>query len=142
MRTNTAMSIAQNWMKEVNVTLARGVAATSVQAGLGQATSQGLFARSSKTTLRYLNTRLTWNMTFAKERETRIAAAWNAWRMLCDFWKAQVFTKYKFNVFEAMVLGAIFSFLCAFAAHNGGFTENAIFPWEACQNRLARHFLL
>ena len=55
--------------------MARGVGATSVQAGLGQASCQGLFAGSSKFTMRHLGSRLTWNMSFAKERETRIAAA-------------------------------------------------------------------
>ena len=55
--------------------MARGVGATSVQAGLGQASCQGLLAGSSKFTVRHLGSRLTWNMSFAKERETRIAAA-------------------------------------------------------------------
>ena len=44
-----AMGIAQNLKEEENVTVARGGGSTSVQAGLRQATSQGLFAASSKT---------------------------------------------------------------------------------------------
>ena len=70
-----AVGIARNLKKEENVIVARGVGATSVQAGLGQATSQGPFAGSSKFTVRYLGRRPTWNMSFAKERETRIAPA-------------------------------------------------------------------
>ena len=35
----------------------------------------------------------------ATERETRIAAAWNAWHMLGQFWKPQVDFKFKCNVF-------------------------------------------
>ena len=70
-----AMGSARNLKEVENVIVARGIAATSVQAGLGQATCQGLFAGSSKFTVRYLGSRLTWNMSFAKERETQIAAA-------------------------------------------------------------------
>ena len=49
------------------------VGAKSAQTSLGQATSQALPTGSSKTTVRYLCSRLTWNV------------AWNAWRMLGDF---------------------------------------------------------
>ena len=72
-----AMGAAQNVEEEENV---RGVGAKSVQSGLGQETSQGLLAGSSRTTARSLGSGLTWNMSSAEERETRIAAALNAWR--------------------------------------------------------------
>ena len=49
------------------------VGVKSAKTSLGQATSQALLTGSSKTTVRYLCSRLTWNM------------AWNAWRMLGDF---------------------------------------------------------
>ena len=69
------MAMAAMGIARENVIVARGVGATSVQAGLGQATCQGLLAGSSKFTVRYLSSRLTWNMSFAKEREARSAVA-------------------------------------------------------------------
>ena len=48
-----------------------------------------------------------------------------------QFRKAQVDLKSECNVFEATVQGV-------FAGQNGSFTENELFPLEACQNRLAR----
>ena len=45
--------------------------------GLAQAARQGIQAGISKTKVRYLGSRLTWNMAFAAERkrEVRISAA-------------------------------------------------------------------
>ena len=133
-----AMGIARNLKKEENVIVARGVGATSVHAGLGQATCQGPFAGSSKFTVRYLGRRLTWNMSFAKETETRIAPALecvaNVGRFLVCASQRQL---KKCNVFKATVQGAILSGLCAFAGQNGSFTKNGLFPLKACQNRLA-----
>ena len=37
--------------------------------------------------------------------------------------------------------GALLSGLCAFAAQNGSFRENELFPLEACQNQLARRLV-
>ena len=64
-----ARGIAQNLKKEENVTVAR-VGAKSVQTSLGQATSQGLLAGSSKTTVTFQGSKLTWIVSFAKERKT------------------------------------------------------------------------
>ena len=82
-----------------------------------------LSAGSSKMTARYVGSRLTWNMSFARERETRDAAAWNAEHMLGDFWKAQVNCKFMCNVSKA-TQGALLSGLRAVAGQNGSFTEN------------------
>ena len=91
-----------------------------MQAGLGQATCQGLLAGSSKFTVRHLGSRLTWNMSFAKKRETRTAAALgcvaNVGRFLDCASQRQL---KKCNVFKETVQGAILSGLCAFAGQNG-----------------------
>ena len=109
-----------------------------MHAGLGQATCQGPFAGSSKFTVRYLGRRLTWNMSFAKETETRIAPALecvaNVGRFLVCASQRQL---KKCNVFKAIVQGAILSGLCAFAGQNGSFTKNGLFPLKVCHNRLA-----
>ena len=131
----SVMGSAQNLKKEEDVIVARGVGATSVQSGLRQAKSQELFAGSSKTTARYLGSRLTWKMSFAKEMETRIAAASNAWRMLGELEKSSVNFKFECNVFKSTDQGALHSGLCAFAGQNGSFTRNTLFPVEAGQNR-------
>ena len=44
----------------------------------------------SKAKVRYLGSRPTRNMSFATERETQTAAAWNAWQMLGEFCTAKV----------------------------------------------------
>ena len=122
--------------------MARGVGATSVQAGLGQATCQGLLAGSSKFTVRHLGSSLTWNTSFAKERETRIAAALECVANVGRFLEcASQRELKKCNVFKAIVHGAILSGLCAFAGQNGSFTKNGLFPLIACQNRLAHRLL-
>ena len=121
------MAMAAMGIAWENAIVARGVGATSVQAGLGQATCQGLFAGSSKFTVRYLGSRLTWNMSFAKERETRSVVALecvaNVGRFLESAGQRQL---KKCNVFKATVHGAILLGLCAFAG---------LFPLKACQNR-------
>ena len=61
-------------------------------------------------------------MSFA--RETRIAAAWNAWHMMDEFWKAQVDHKYQCNDFKATRL-----------------MEHELFVLDARQNKLARRLL-
>ena len=81
-----AMGTAQNLKEEENVMVAREGGSKSVQAGLGQATSQGSLLWS-QTMVRHLGSRLTWNMPFAKDSK-RITAAWNAWHMLGDFGNA------------------------------------------------------
>ena len=82
-----AMGIAQNLKNEEKAIVARGGGSKSVQMGLEQAARQGLFAGSSKTKVRHLRCRLTWNVSFATERETIIAAARNAWHMMGEFRK-------------------------------------------------------
>ena len=72
---------------------------------------------SSKTTLRYLCSRLTWNV---------------AW----IFWKAEVNFEFECKVFEASVQGALLAGLCACAAQQETFTEVEILPLELGQNRL------
>ena len=86
--TNTAIGIAQNGKEvKVNVVGARGGGSKSVQVELAQTALQGLLAGESKTKVWYLDGQLTWNIPSATETETRIAAAWNAWHMLGQFWK-------------------------------------------------------
>ena len=84
-----AIVIGQNLREEEKVVVARGGESKSIQTGLGQAVRQGLLAEKLKTKERFLG-RLTWNMSFATERETSIAAAWNAWRMMDQFPKADL----------------------------------------------------
>ena len=133
-----AMGIAGNLKKEENVIVAREVGATSVQAGLGQATCQGPSAWEFKVHGEILGRRLTWNMSFAKKRETRTAAALecvaNVGRFLDCASQRQL---KKCNVFKETVQGAILSGLCAFAGQNGSFTKNGLFPLKACLKRLA-----
>ena len=129
LRTHTStVGIARHLQEEENVILARGVGATSVHVS-GQATGQGLFARSSKTTARYLGSRLTWNMSFAKARGTRIAAAWNTWRMLGDCWKAPVNFKCQMQCVGGNCAGCVFSGFRAFAGQNGSVTEIVVVFW-------------
>ena len=140
--TNTAIGIAQNVKEvEVNVVVARGGGSKSVQMELAQAARQGILAGESKTKVRFLDGQLTWNLSFATERETRIAAAWDAWHMLGQFSKKQVDFKFKCNVFKATIQGALLSGLCAFEGQNGSFTSKELFPLEACQNKLARRLV-
>ena len=106
------MGIAQNLKRKENVIVARGEGRTSAQMGL------------AKTNVRYLGSRLTWNMAFAPEKDSRMDAAWNAWHMVGHFRKATVNFKFKCNVFKATVQGALLSGLCAFAGQNGSFTES------------------
>ena len=80
-------------------------------------------------------------MTFATERETRIASAWDAWHMMGQFWKAQVDFKFMCNVFNATYQGALLSGLGAFLGQNGSLTQNKLSPLKACQNKLARRLL-
>ena len=56
-----AMGTAQNLRKEEDTRRVRA-----------------LLAGELKTKVRYLGSRLTWNLSFATERETGLAAAWNA----------------------------------------------------------------
>ena len=79
----------------------------------------------------------TWNMSFPKERETRIAAAWNAWHMSGVFSKALVYFKFKCNEVKATVQVALLPGFGAFAEQTGSFTEKDIFSMETCQNRSA-----
>ena len=81
---------------EVNVVVARGGGSKSVQMELAQTARQGILAGESKTKVRYLDGQLIWNMPSATERETRIAAAWNAWHMLGQLQNAKV--DFKFQV--------------------------------------------
>ena len=76
---SAAMDIAQNLKKEENVVVARGGGSKSVQMGLAQTACQGILAGNLKTKVRYLESRLTWNTSFATERATRMTGAWNAW---------------------------------------------------------------
>ena len=55
----------------------------------------GLLTGSPKTMVRYHCSRLTWNM------------AWNAWRMLGEFWKELVNFEFECKVFKATVQGAL-----------------------------------
>ena len=127
--------------KEENLIVARGVGATSVQAGLGQATCQGRLAGISKITVRYLGSRLTWNMSFAKERETRTAPALECVANVGRFLECASQRQLKKCMFNATVQGAILSGLFAFAGPNGSFTENGLFPLKVCRNRLAHRLL-
>ena len=86
-RAMTGMGTTQNLKKEENVVVARGGGSKSTHAALGQAARQGLFGVRFETKGRYLGSRLTWNMSSATERDTRIAAAWNAVHMMGQFWK-------------------------------------------------------
>ena len=97
------MGVAQNLKEEENVVVARGVVSKSVQMGLVQTACQGILAGNLKTKVRYLESRLTWNMSFATERATRMTGAWNAWLMLGRFWKAKVDFKFKCTVFKATI---------------------------------------
>ena len=90
---------------------------------------------------RFLVSRLTWNVTFATQKETRITAAWNAWHMKGQFWKAKVDFKFKCNVCKATIQGALLSGLCASAGQHESFTENELFPLEGSQIKLARRLL-
>ena len=66
----------------------------SVHMGRSQSARQGIFAGTSKTKVRYLGSRLTWNMAFAAEKEIRTRAAWNAWHII----EAVLESKRKFQV--------------------------------------------
>ena len=72
-----AMGVAQNLEQEENVVMAREEGSKMVLMGLAQAARQGILAGISKTKVRYLGSRLTWNLAFAAEikREVRISAA-------------------------------------------------------------------
>ena len=87
-----AVGIAQNLRKEENVVVTRGGGSTSLQTGLAQAARHVSLAGDSKTKV---VSRPTLNMSFATERETRTAAAWNAWKMLGEFCTAKVDFKLK-----------------------------------------------
>ena len=117
-----AMGVAQNLKKEENAVVARGEGSESAHMGLAQAARQGILSGSSRTNVRSLGSCQTWNMAIAAEREIRINAAWNAWHMMGQFWKAKVNFKFQCNVFKATVHGALLSGLCAFAGQNGSFT--------------------
>ena len=81
----------------------------------------------SKAKVRYLGSRPTRNMSFATERETRTAAAWNAWQMLGEFCTAKVDFKLKRKRLQSKsIQGALQSGLCAFAGQDGSFTENEL----------------
>ena len=97
------MDIAQNLKKEENVVVARGGGSKSVQMGLAQTACQGILAGNLKTKVRYLESRLTWNTSFATERATGMTGAWNAWPILGRFWKAKVHFKFKCTVFKATI---------------------------------------
>ena len=81
-RAMAAMGIAQNLKKEEDVIVARGVGATSVLAGLGQARSQGIFAGGSTSTVRYffLPQVVLEHVTRQRKRKHEFIAAWKAWR--------------------------------------------------------------
>ena len=68
-KTMAATGIALNLKKEENVVVARGGGSTSVQSGLGQAASPDLLVGDSKTTVRYLCGRSTWNVCKKVENE-------------------------------------------------------------------------
>ena len=136
-----AMGVSQNLKKEENVVVARGGGSKSVQMGLAHIARQEILAGEPKTKVRYLGCLLNWDMSSATERETRIAAVWNAWHMLGQFWKPQVDFKFKCNVFKATMQGALLSGLCTCAGENGSFAEIELFPLERCQNQLARRLL-
>ena len=66
------MGIAQNRKQEENVVVARGAGSKSVQMALAQAAQaarQRILAGTSKTEVRYLGSRLSWNTAFAAERD-------------------------------------------------------------------------
>ena len=127
-----AMGIAQNLTKEENVVLARGKRSESVQMGLAQAARQRILAGISKTKVRYLGSRLTWNTAFA---------GWNASHMIGQFGEARVNFKFKCNVSKATVQVALLTGLFAFAGQNGSFTEGDLNQLEACQKKLARRLV-
>ena len=60
-----AMGVAQNLQNEESVVVARGEGSKMVLMGLAQAARQGILAGISKTKVRYLGSRLTWNTAFA-----------------------------------------------------------------------------
>ena len=135
------MDTALNLKQEENIVVARGDGSKSVQMGLAQAARQGIFAGISKTKVRYLGNRLTWNMAFAAEKENRTRATWNAWHMMGQFWKATVHFEFKCNVFKATVQGALLSGLGAFAGRNGSFKESELHQLKTCEDKLARRLL-
>ena len=106
--------------------------------GQAQAAQQGILAGLSKTKVRYLGSRLTWNIAFSAENDSRINAAWNAWHMVGQLRKATVNFKFKSNVFTATVQGALLSGLYAFAGQNGSITGSELNRLESGQNKLAR----
>ena len=128
------MGIAQNLKKEEDVIVARGIGATSVVAGLGQARSQVLFAGGSTTKEQVVLEHV------IRQRNGNT----NYRRLECVahdtfffFRKATVNFKFKCNVLKATVKGAHFSGLCALAGLDGSFTENEVLPLEACHYGLA-----
>ena len=98
-----AMGIAQKLKEVENVVVAPGCDSKSVQTGLAQTACQGILAGNLKTKVRYLESRLTWNISFTTGRATRMTGAWNAWLMLGQFWKAKVDFKFKCNIFKATI---------------------------------------
>ena len=129
------MGIAQNLRKEENVVVTRGGGSTAVQTGLAQAARQGSLAGDSKAKVRYLESRPTRNMSFATERETRTAAAWNAWQMLGEFCTAKVDFKFKHKRLQSIHTGRTAVRLVRLSGTR----------WtrcERCQNKLARRLLV
>ena len=104
--------------------------------GLAQTARLGILAGESKTKVRYLCSRLNWNMSFRKgAHESRQPGT----RGTCwvSSGKAKVDFKFKCNVFKATTQGALLSRLCACAGQSGSFAVNELFPLERCQNKLA-----
>ena len=68
----------QNLKKEDDVIVTRGPGARSVHLGLSKVAKAADFAGVPKTVIKYLGSRLAWNLSFAHERGARIAAALEA----------------------------------------------------------------
>ena len=101
-----------------------------------QAARQGILAGESKTKARYLDGQLTWNMPSATETETRIiAAAWNAWHMLGQFWKKK--SRWTLSS-SATSSKQPYRAHCCQACALLSSTAKELFPLEACQSKLAR----
>ena len=76
------------------------------------------------------------------EKEIRITAAWNAWHMMEQFWKAKVNSKFKCNIFKATVQGALLSGLLRLGgAKRKPHRQRASYQLAACQNKLAKRLL-
>ena len=136
----TAMGIAQNLKEEEEgVVVARGGGSKSVQVGLAQAGRQGILAGDSKAEVQHLQPLYLEYVLRQREGNANCRSLERVAHG--QFYKAKVDFKFKGNVFQATMQGALLSGMCVLAGQHGSFTENEVFPLESRLNELARRLL-